>query len=35
MVGCGIDIKLGEGVEELGGLVVIGIEWYEFCCIDD
>lgn len=35
MVGWGIDIKLGFGVREFGGLVVIGIEWYEFCCIDN
>lgn len=26
MVGCGIDIKLGKGVLELGGFVVIGME---------
>lgn len=35
MVGCGIDIKFGDGVEELGGFVVIGIECYELRCIDD
>lgn len=35
MVGCGIDIKLGEGVVEVGGFVVIGIECYELCCIDN
>lgn len=35
MVGCGMDIKFGLGVFELGGLVVIGIECYELCCIDN
>lgn len=35
MVGCGIDIKFGEGVCEFGGLCVIGIECYESCCIDN
>lgn len=35
MVGWGIDIKLGLGVKEFGGLVVIGIEWYELWWIDN
>lgn len=34
MVGCGIDIKLGEGVKEIGGLVIFGMECYDFCCVD-
>ena len=35
MAGRGTDIKLGEGVEELGGLAVIGTERYESRRIDD
>ncbi|MBJ6160957.1 preprotein translocase subunit SecA [Staphylococcus aureus] len=35
MAGRGTDIKLGEGVEELGGLVVIGTERHESRRIDD
>ena len=29
------DIKLGEGVRELGGLCVIGTERHESLCIDN
>ncbi|MCS5284590.1 preprotein translocase subunit SecA [Staphylococcus aureus] len=35
MAGRGTDIKLGEGVEELGGLAVIGTERHESRRIDD
>ncbi|HII0242601.1 TPA: preprotein translocase subunit SecA [Staphylococcus aureus] len=35
MAGRGTDIKLGEGVEELGGLTVIGTERHESRRIDD
>ncbi|HDI1113025.1 TPA: preprotein translocase subunit SecA [Staphylococcus aureus] len=35
MAGRGTDIKLGEGVEELGGLAVIGTERHETRRIDD
>lgn len=35
MVGCGIDIKFGEGVVEFGGLVVLGFEKYDVRCIDN
>ena len=35
MAGSGTDIKLGEGVEELGGLAVIGTERHESRRIDD
>lgn len=34
MVGCGIDIKFGDDVKNVG-LVVIGIECYESCRIDN
>lgn len=34
MVGWGIDIKFGEGVEVLGGLVVIIYEYMENSCVD-
>ena len=33
--GRGTDIKLGEGVEEIGGLAVIGTERHESRRIDD
>ncbi|SBD49418.1 preprotein translocase subunit SecA [Staphylococcus aureus] len=35
MAGRGTDIKLGEGIEELGGLAVIGTERHESRRIDD
>ena len=35
MAGRGTDIKLGEGVEEIGGLAVIGTERHESRRIDD
>ena len=35
MAGRGTDIKLGDGVEELGGLAVIGTERHESRRIDD
>src|SRR5690625_2286151 len=35
MAGRGTDIKLGEGVKELGGLAVIGTERHEFRRIDN
>ncbi|HDJ3749733.1 TPA: preprotein translocase subunit SecA [Staphylococcus aureus] len=35
MAGRGTDIKLGEGVEELGGLAVVGTERHESRRIDD
>lgn len=35
MAGRGTDVKLGEGVEELGGLAVIGTERHESRRIDD
>ena len=35
MAGRGTDIKLGEGVRELGGLCVIGTERHESCRIDN
>ena len=35
MAGCGTDIKLGEGVAELGGLCVIGTERHESRRIDN
>ena len=35
MAGRGTDIKLGEGVKELGGLVVIGSERHESRRIDN
>ena len=35
MAGCGTDIKLGEGVKELGGLCVIGTERHESRRIDN
>lgn len=34
MAGRGTDIKLGDGVEELGGLAVIGTERHESRRID-
>ncbi len=35
MAGRGTDIKLGEGVRELGGLAVLGSERHESCRIDN
>ncbi len=35
MAGRGTDIKLGEGVKELGGLAVIGTERHESRRIDN
>ena len=35
MAGRGTDIKLGDGVEEIGGLAVIGTERHESRRIDD
>lgn len=34
MVGCGMDIKLSEEVKKVGGLVIVGIECYDLCCVD-
>lgn len=30
-----MDIKFGEGVKEFGGFVVVGMECYELCWIDN
>ena len=35
MAGRGTDIKLGEGVQELGGLIILGTEKHETRRIDN
>lgn len=34
MAGWGMDIKIGQEVKDSGGLVIIGIECYDFCWVD-